>query len=97
MRARELIWMHDRIPHEALPVKEIIPRQFFRLCCNQVSVWFASRSTPNRLGIRPSKETLVSHYDKWAGLEDPTYAYRALQTILKAKHQDPQAQAEDGK
>ena len=94
LRQNRLYWMHDRIPHEAIPyvpqlptksrvrykIKPVIPgpyqRSFFRLCCNDVSVWFASRCTPNRLGIvPPSDVTVVSHYDKWEGLEDPTYAY----------------------
>ena len=95
LAADAFYWMHDRIPHEAIPfvpqkqdwskkvpdiIKIVTPgpyqRSFFRLCCNDVSVWFASRCTPNRLGIVPPPDvTVVSHYDKWEGLEDPTYAY----------------------
>lgn len=42
-----IVWLTDHTPHEALPQQEDGYRQFFRLVTGDVSVWFASHSTPN--------------------------------------------------
>ncbi len=51
--ANELVWLTDRTPHEALPVMETTPRQWFRLVTSLVDVWYRQHSTANRLGIQP--------------------------------------------
>ena len=53
MPARQLYWMHDRVPHASLPVPAGL-RQFFRLVTSEVSLWFADHSTPNLLGVQPA-------------------------------------------
>lgn len=54
MKANELFWMHDGVPHESLPIPDKTKRQFFRTISNEVDVWFAKHSTENRLGIKPA-------------------------------------------
>lgn len=55
-------WMHDRTPHESLPL--VGQRQFFRLVTSEVSLWFAAHSTPNPLGVQPA--AVVVHGSKFA-------------------------------
>ncbi|KAI9312049.1 hypothetical protein DFJ73DRAFT_787836 [Zopfochytrium polystomum] len=39
LAAHELVWMTDRTPHEALPTRKRVFRQFFRLVTSNVTVW----------------------------------------------------------
>lgn len=58
MPANVLYWMHDRTPHESLPVAAG-RRQFFRLVTRDVSVWYAQHNTPNRLGVQPAARVVT--------------------------------------
>ena len=65
--AREIGWITDTTPHEALPVSEAGYRQFFRLVASEVSVWYSKHSTPNPLGITPDpSRTKIVDDDKFA-------------------------------
>lgn len=64
LNARELCWMTDRTPHEALPQPSTGPRQFFRLVAGPISVWYSRHNTPNPLGVQP--EAPISDEDKFA-------------------------------
>lgn len=67
MDANELFWITDRTPHESLPVKEGMYRQYFRFVTSGVTVWFENHSTKNPLGIRPDpRVTHVISGDKFA-------------------------------
>ena len=63
LEANEIWWMTDRCPHESLPIPAGTHRQYFRLVTNNVSIWFAKHSTPNRLGIEP--DCPVTHINKF--------------------------------
>lgn len=52
-KANEIYWMTDRTIHEALPMKETGPRQFFRLVLGQISHWHSRHNTPNPCGVVP--------------------------------------------
>lgn len=65
LKAGELVWLTDRTPHEALPCKDGVYRQFFRLVTPSVSSWFAQHSTPNRLGCQPGPGTQIVVGDKF--------------------------------
>eukprot|EP00112_Aurelia_sp_Birch-Aquarium-sp1_P025731 Seg873.6 transcript_id=Seg873.6/GoldUCD/mRNA.D3Y31 product="hypothetical protein" protein_id=Seg873.6/GoldUCD/D3Y31 len=56
MEKDNLYWFTDRTPHEALPLKEGIHRQFFRLVTSQVSLWYIDHSTKNPRGVMPDPE-----------------------------------------
>lgn len=58
VHGNELVWMHDGVPHESVPLKGDKYRQFFRLVTNEVSMWYADHSTPNPLGIKPDCEII---------------------------------------
>ena len=47
--ANVLYWMTDGTPHEALPVKERVYRQFIRIVGPDVHVWYTDHSTHNPL------------------------------------------------
>ena len=55
-----IYWIHDRVPHESLPVEDVM-RQFFRLVTSEVSVWFADHSTANRLGVEPTAKKIFGN------------------------------------
>ncbi|KAJ3414515.1 guanine nucleotide exchange protein for ADP-robosylation factor [Chytridiales sp. JEL 0842] len=72
-----LYWLTDVTPHESLPVKKRVYRQFFRLVTSKVSGWFEEHSTPNPLGIMPAcpiikgnKFNLVGKRNKHQDLEE---------------------------
>ena len=67
LRAGELWWMTDRVPHQSVPLKEGVHRQYFRLVTGEIDVWYAAHSTPNPLGTQPAA-TVVT-YDKFTGAE----------------------------
>jgi hypothetical protein len=46
-----LYWITDSCPHESIPLKNNIHRQWFRYVTSDVGMWYAKYSTPNRLGI----------------------------------------------
>lgn len=46
-KADEIVWMTDLTPHESLPVRDKVKRQFFRLVTSEVGLWFKDHSTPN--------------------------------------------------
>lgn len=46
-QAGELVWLHDRTPHAALPVVQDIHRQFIRIVWPHVSHYFAGDNTAN--------------------------------------------------
>ena len=58
-KANELVWITDTTPHESLPILEKQHRQFFRLVCSQVSMWYEQHSTKNPLGIVPGEGTKI--------------------------------------
>jgi len=66
--ANQLYWMTDRTPHESLPAEESGYRQFVRVVCHEVGIWYEDNSTPNPYGLRPnSKITRIvkgSKFDK---------------------------------
>merc|ERR1712046_186861 len=49
----QLYWISDRTPHESLPAEESGYRQFLRVVCHEVGVWFEDHSTPNPNGLVP--------------------------------------------
>ena len=55
-KGHRLYWMTDRTPHEALPLKDGMYRQFFRLVTSRVSLWFQDHSTPNPNGVKPDPQ-----------------------------------------
>lgn len=63
MRAGELWWMTDRTPHESLPVRKPVVRQYFRLVTSRVDLWYAQHSTKNPLGVQPAAR--VVHHNKF--------------------------------
>lgn len=65
MGAGQLWWLHDRTPHEALPVNINVHRQWFRLVTSDVSIWYAKHSTVNPLGVRAACREI--HTDKFMG------------------------------
>lgn len=60
MKANELVWLHDRTPHESVPLKNHSMRQFFRLVTGSISVWYSQHNTPNPLGV-PVMTKIVHH------------------------------------
>lgn len=64
LKAKELVWITDRTPHEALPVTKRVYRQFFRLVLGKISVWYSKHNTPNPLGLQP--DAPISDFDKFA-------------------------------
>lgn len=61
-----LYWMTDGTPHEALPVRERVYRQFIRIVGPDVHLWYADHSThnprcnPGALVVTGNKFTKVS-------------------------------------
>jgi hypothetical protein len=53
-----LHWIHDRTPHESLPLPPGTQRQFFRLVTSEVDLWFANHSTANPLGVQPAARVI---------------------------------------
>lgn len=53
-KKNELYWITDCVPHEAIPMKANVHRQFFRLVVGEISVWYSQHSTPNPLGTLPT-------------------------------------------
>lgn len=51
-----IYWLTDRTPHESLPLKKSMRRQFFRLVTSKVSLWYEDHSTKNPLGVEPDSE-----------------------------------------
>jgi hypothetical protein len=64
--------MTDSTPHESLPLDDDTQRQFFRLVSNEITVWYASHSTPSPFGISPPESVEVLNYDKFAAERDPS-------------------------
>jgi hypothetical protein len=54
MEKNKLYWITDRTPHESLPMKSQIYRQFFRLVTENVGVWYEQHSTKNPKGVIPN-------------------------------------------
>lgn len=52
LKANELAWITDSCPHESLPLADTVYRQWFRLVTHKVDLWFADKSTENRLGVK---------------------------------------------
>ncbi|KAI9353287.1 hypothetical protein DFJ73DRAFT_324660 [Zopfochytrium polystomum] len=68
LTAQELVWLTDRTPHEALPVREKVFRQFFRLVTSRVTVWYAAHSTRNdERGVVPPADVRIVEGDKFKG------------------------------
>eukprot|EP00511_Aplanochytrium_stocchinoi_P000812 CAMPEP_0204832476 /NCGR_PEP_ID=MMETSP1346-20131115/13809_1 /ASSEMBLY_ACC=CAM_ASM_000771 /TAXON_ID=215587 /ORGANISM="Aplanochytrium stocchinoi, Strain GSBS06" /LENGTH=501 /DNA_ID=CAMNT_0051964311 /DNA_START=344 /DNA_END=1846 /DNA_ORIENTATION=- len=65
LEAGELVWMTDKTPHESLPFKGNIHRQYFRLVTGPITAWFSNHSTANPLGITPPKEVQIIHGNKF--------------------------------
>ena len=59
MKRNELFWMTDSCPHESLPLKVGVKRQWFRFVTSQVDIWYKEHSTPNRLGVSPTTWKIV--------------------------------------
>lgn len=47
LKANELCWITDATPHESLPMKTPVYRQFFRLVTGDISVWYNKHNTAN--------------------------------------------------
>ena len=58
VRKNELVWMTDSCPHESMPVKKNIYRQWFRFVTSEVDLWYKDYSTENRLGVQPACKIL---------------------------------------
>ena len=58
LKANTLYWLHDKVPHEVLPMKEAQYRQFFRLISEDLHGWYAKHNTPNPYGVQPSAPIL---------------------------------------
>jgi hypothetical protein len=54
LNANQLAWMTDVTPHESVPVKETVFRQFFRLVSSNIGAWFKEKNTFNSLGVMPT-------------------------------------------
>lgn len=54
LKGNELYWLHDKTPHEALPLDRSTLRQWFRVVTSDVGIWYKKHSTPNRLGVQPN-------------------------------------------
>jgi hypothetical protein len=54
LEKNELVWMTDSCPHESMPVKKDVYRQWFRFVTSEVNLWYKDYSTENRLGVLPS-------------------------------------------
>lgn len=59
LKKNELVWLSDRTPHEALPLKEDGFRQFFQLVTSNVTIWYEDYYTPNPLVPLPDHVTVV--------------------------------------
>jgi hypothetical protein len=55
----ELIWLTDTCPHESLPLKQTVFRQWFRVVTSNISIWDKKYDTENRLGIKPSSSIII--------------------------------------
>lgn len=64
-KEHNLYLISDHTPHEALPMTKSGYRQFFRLVFGRVDVWYTQHSTPNPLGIVPSKSTKIINENKF--------------------------------
>ena len=73
MGAREVWWLTDRTPHEALRLTEAAERQFVRVVAGSVSVWYAAHSTVNPLVALPAEVECIEG-DKFHGPVDPVAA-----------------------
>ena len=56
MEPNHLYWITDRTPHEVLPMKQDGYRQFVRVVCHEVGVWYEEHSTPNPFGLLPDPD-----------------------------------------
>lgn len=65
--AGSVVWMTDRTPHEALPMKQSGIRQFLRVVAGHLTHWHALHNTPNPLGIQPDAE--IVHEDKFKAIQ----------------------------
>ncbi|CAB3991347.1 Hypothetical predicted protein [Paramuricea clavata] len=69
MTAGRVYWITDRTPHESLPLKKGIYRQFFRLVTSLVTAWFEDHSTKNPNGVVPDpKLTKIVKGSKFDGI-----------------------------
>ena len=59
LKAREIVWFTDLTPHESLPVREKVFRQYFRLVTSDVSAWYSQHSTANPCGTVVPTETVT--------------------------------------
>ena len=99
MEANTMYIINDTTPHEALPMKESTPRQFFRLVLGEVSHWFSKNSTPNPLGVvPPSKCTIVTtdKFETWTPLLHGIFP-RALRMTIAALMAGMQRLQDEGK
>lgn len=62
LTAREIVWFTDLTPHESLPVREKVFRQYFRLVTSDISLWYSQHSTPNPCGtaVPTGKVTVIN-------------------------------------
>ncbi|KAJ1562166.1 hypothetical protein HK405_015168 [Cladochytrium tenue] len=74
LAANHVAWMTDRTPHESLPVRRRVFRQYFRLVTSQVTTWYEAHSTRNdECGIMPPMTVAIVRRNKFhaAGVDDP--------------------------
>jgi hypothetical protein len=64
LKANSLTWITDRTPHESLPIKSSVYRQWFRLVVGPISVWHSKHNSWNPLGVQP--DAPISDVDRFA-------------------------------
>eukprot|EP01129_Flabellula_baltica_P011447 TRINITY_DN5014_c0_g1_i1.p1 TRINITY_DN5014_c0_g1~~TRINITY_DN5014_c0_g1_i1.p1 ORF type:complete len:331 (+),score=61.71 TRINITY_DN5014_c0_g1_i1:207-1199(+) len=57
LKSNEIYWITDTTPHESLPVRNRVYRQFFRVVTSNISVWYDEHSTRNPL-VEPEAEII---------------------------------------
>ena len=57
--ANHLFWMTDTTPHESMPLKEDVERQYIRIVTHGISAWYAEHSTPNPLCSLPADVAVI--------------------------------------
>merc|ERR1712228_210663 len=59
LEGNRMYWLTDLTPHESLPARQAVPRQFFRLVAGPLDLWYEDHSTPNPSVALPSDTTIV--------------------------------------
>lgn len=66
LKAGQICWLTDCTPHESLPVKDDVHRQFVRLVVGPIGAWYAEHSTCNPMGVVPPDGVQIVQGSKFA-------------------------------